>query len=378
MAPQNPSAFLQNRVDHTAQIFRMAMAVYSGNPTTGSMTPRGGVHPTWGGRFGITGTSGMTVNVDTGLVQIPGSSSWQGVYVGFNSSSYPVTIPTADATNYRTDLICAQQYDVTYGDSQSAWDIIDVPGSLSASNPGPTPATPNNAIPLGTINVTPGLTATNSATITMIRRWCNLPGPVYGFGPGAGLGTPTSMVDGTMWVDATNHLMGAVLNGTHRYMADYPSNAGTDWFPRPYARTSSAQSVTNSTTLVNASQLAVPVQANAVYRVAALINYDGGSGSNEGDFKYQWSVPSGAGGTYTDARVNTSMAVEGIGFSRAWTDVRASGTTGVGTFLTVWFIGILTTAGSSGSLQFKFAQNTSTPVATAIHSNSFIVLDRLA
>lgn len=136
------------------------------------------------------------------------------------------------------------------------------------------------------------------------------------------------------------------------------------------------QSVTSSTTLVNDSALAVPVEANAVYKVELLIYYAGGTHATA-DFKYNFTFPSGAG----------SASVRYLGLSTALAiqygtvvlgGAGAFGTNGTGNILTVDLEFNLTTSSTAGNLQLQWAQNTSNATATTVKAGSIMTARRIA
>lgn len=231
MAPVNPSYALQNRTDHLASTFRMAMVgLVNGGPLAQGVTaPLGGVHSTLGNRMVVTGNAAMTVNIDTGLVYIPATPAWNGMYAAYNSALYTISIPAASATQWRSDYICAIQNDsatstnyagVTTG--VDGWDIVDVPGAFSSSAPGVLPSVPNNAVTLAVIRVTPNMTVTNGAgTVVDFRQYIPLSGP---WPTTSGSKPSLSAPEGTMWWEQDTNLLGILVNNTYQYIPTYPVN----------------------------------------------------------------------------------------------------------------------------------------------------------
>src|SRR5258708_4994413 len=136
MAPVQPAAYLQNRSDHTAASYRLAIAadIGAGLTAAGATTLTGGVHPALGNRLAVTGTAGLNVSVDTGMAVMGSSTAWGGVYTGVNTAAYTVAIAAVSATQWRTDLICARQHDTANGDGDDNWDIVAVTGTFSGSS----------------------------------------------------------------------------------------------------------------------------------------------------------------------------------------------------------------------------------------------------
>jgi hypothetical protein len=226
--PINPSYCLQNRGDHTAQTFRdMLMGLVAGPAAQGVLAPLGGVHPTLGNRMVVTGNAAMTVNIDVGLVYMPASNSWGGAYAGYNSSLYTISVPAANASQWRSDYICAVQNDSATGASYAGvttgvdgWDIVDVEGTFSGSSPGALPAIPNNAVPLAIIRVVPNMTVTNGGgTVVDARLYVPMPGPW----PTTSSNRPSlSSPEGTMWWENDTNQLGIIVSGSYWNVPIFP------------------------------------------------------------------------------------------------------------------------------------------------------------
>lgn len=77
--------------------------------------------------------SGMSVNVATGEVIIPGSSSSsQGLYYGRATSTTNLAVSAANPTNPRIDLVCATVNDAAYSGSVNSWTPQVVTGTPTA------------------------------------------------------------------------------------------------------------------------------------------------------------------------------------------------------------------------------------------------------
>lgn len=152
------------------------------------------------------------------------------------------------------------------------------------------------------------------------------------------------------------------------------------------ARLPSDISRTSNTTLTDASGLAVPLLANSTYAIDGWVFYQA---NPTGDFKGGWSFPSGASGWWTMVGpVSTTAPVAGSE-RKNYTDFSV---VSLATTLTVAgddeFTGsvhicavprgLVTTGGTAGDLQFRFAQGSSTGTATIIKANSWIRVSRLA
>ena len=92
----------------------------------------------------------MSVNVATGEVIVPNSTSNGGMYYGLATSTTNVTIPAADPSNPRIDTICATVDDKYEGASLDDWKLQDITGTPTAG------ATLSNLNGKGTIPNTGG------------------------------------------------------------------------------------------------------------------------------------------------------------------------------------------------------------------------------
>lgn len=140
------------------------------------------------------------------------------------------------------------------------------------------------------------------------------------------------------------------------------------------------ESVTSSTTLQNDDQLFAPVEANATYDVELRLFHDSDA-TVAGDIKVAWTGPAGATmnwgvhGANSAATSSTSaltnMQTRTIAEFAAFGGGDSSGTTAlVG--------GTLTVAGTAGTLQLQWAQETSNAVATNVRAGSRLQLRRTA
>lgn len=147
------------------------------------------------------------------------------------------------------------------------------------------------------------------------------------------------------------------------------------WLVPLAAYRTSTQSVTSSTTLVNDNALSVSVAANAVYLVELGLYYDG---DTAGDLKTGWTTPAGA--TISDALalgLSTTAAASTDDFTSGSSSVPSFGALGAGVRCAALFKYLLTTAGTSGTLQFQWAQNTSSATATIMHAGSYLIAQRV-
>lgn len=215
MSAVNPAAWCQGRTDHPAQLFRMMLAGL--NPammSAGGTAPGGGVNPYFGSRLGITGLASMNVTVGTGLVYLPASTAWNGMYAAYCNASFTAAIAAASATQWRTDLVYALMTDP--GDSSAAWSVAVATGTNSSTSPGTTPALPSNAVPLALIRVVPNMTVTNGGgTVVDSRAYSALQGTLI---TTSSAQPSTSMPNGTTWYETDTQALGVIINGARQYI----------------------------------------------------------------------------------------------------------------------------------------------------------------
>jgi hypothetical protein len=140
------------------------------------------------------------------------------------------------------------------------------------------------------------------------------------------------------------------------------------------------QTVNNSTVLVNDSALALSVVANAKYILEAYVKYDSGTTP---DIKFAWTGPAGAtldwipntppaGATGVNSALSVGNTAIGDGAAVA------AGGVGAGTAVVAHMTGTLTVAGTAGSLQLRWAQNTGDASDTKVLAGSWLRLTRVA
>jgi len=131
---------------------------------------------------------------------------------------------------------------------------------------------------------------------------------------------------------------------------------------------------TSNTTLLSVTDLAIALEANTTYAFDMFLAYDAGV---TGDIKCAFTVPSGASISWAGWGLTT-------GTTGSFGDMTAQRADGSGTTLafggSATLAGVLacaprgyvTTGGTTGNLQFQFAQNTSNGTATTIKSGSWL------
>lgn len=135
------------------------------------------------------------------------------------------------------------------------------------------------------------------------------------------------------------------------------------------------ETVTSSTTLQPDNDLTLAVAANAFYEFVCSVWYKGAA-TGTGDLKFQWSGPASSVLRYDPTWLSTGFTAQ-LGIQRVYADILAAGTNGVSSVESVKMQGFLTTAGTTGSLLFNWAQNTSNATATTVGTGSVMTLRRV-
>jgi hypothetical protein len=152
----NPPAWLQDGA-HTAQGDRLVLS---------SLIGVSGVVGT--GDLQVTekaGTPDMAVDVAAGSCYIAGTqATFQGTYHCTNDATKTLSVPAADSTNPRIDLVVARVRDSFYAGVGTVWELKVEPGAAAASPA--EPAVPVDAIVLARIDVPAGATAITNADLT--------------------------------------------------------------------------------------------------------------------------------------------------------------------------------------------------------------------
>ncbi|MFI8499469.1 hypothetical protein ACIGFK_13370 [Streptomyces sp. NPDC085524] len=320
--------------------------------------------------------AGTTVNVTAGAAVL--YRSGQGVYRAQLAATSPGTLTAANATFARIDLVYLRVWDTAIDSSGlRKADTVLLTGTPSGSPAIPTPGATEIYIPLATINVpNTGGGGTGAATVSSaIRQVTVAPGGVL---PVLSTAAPSTAGPGTIlyYTDTGAYWYFQADGTTKALLVDSPG--GTTLGKTIEAlKTGATQTVTSSTTLVNATQLVLPLAANATYALSGLVIYDGAFGS--GDIKVDWSLPASATMLWTANGMGT--AANGLYTANtvpAGTTI-ALGTYGAGPPYTSLSIeGTIVTAGTAGNAQFRFAQNSSNAVPTSVYAKSRLSARRIA
>jgi hypothetical protein len=140
------------------------------------------------------------------------------------------------------------------------------------------------------------------------------------------------------------------------------------WFVLLSAVATSDQSITNNTAGVNDNALALAVAASSTYQVDLYIRCNGPSSNS---FACEFTAPAGSALSASTAAAGT----QDIPLSVAFVGVATSGT---GTDVSFPLTGTLVTGGSSGTLQFIWAQLGSSGTATTRRARSRLTLRRIS
>ena len=134
----------------------------------------------------------------------------------------------------------------------------------------------------------------------------------------------------------------------------------------------SDEDVTSSTTLQNDDALFLAVAANTSWLFDCYLDYEGGTlGSS--DIKWTWSAPSGATLVYGLSGLDTS-GDNVASTSYAGSATVTAGTSGASNLRSARMYGTLIVGSTAGTLQLKWAQNTSSGTATIVHAQSYLTL----
>lgn len=161
---------------------------------------------------------------------------------------------------------------------------------------------------------------------------------------------------------------------------DVPSATEVNnWFVNVgFVKKTSNESVTGSTVLQNDDQLLLGVDANTTYELSGLILYDGDAA---GDLQIGWSAPASASLDYAAVGLGVTAALftdDQTAYFNLSTAAPSVGAVGAGTTCPLLLAGLLVTSGTSGNLQFRWAQRTASATATRVLSGSYISLRRLS
>jgi hypothetical protein len=134
---------------------------------------------------------------------------------------------------------------------------------------------------------------------------------------------------------------------------------------------SADQTVNNSATLVNDTELFAAVAASAVYRFELGIRY---STNTTADLKTGWVVPSGALMTFDI--LGTAAGAGAVGMF-AWDSGSSFAFEGSGSTVAFRETGIIKTSTTPGTAQFQWSQNTANASNSKVLANSYLLLTQI-
>lgn len=177
MAVITPAIGIQSG-SHSAQAFRQLLSAVVGQDVETFANSISAVGPGHGlvksGDLAVSekGTPDMSVDVAAGICLITGDQSLaQGVYAFTNDATVNIAITTADGTNPRWDLVCAQIRDNTEdagGNDDARLVVVD--GTAAASPADPT--IPDGCLVLARVVVAAGVSSVVDANITALASTC--------------------------------------------------------------------------------------------------------------------------------------------------------------------------------------------------------------
>jgi len=149
-----------------------------------------------------------------------------------------------------------------------------------------------------------------------------------------------------------------------------------NWFVPIASYRTSTQTITSNQTLANDNQLSAAVAANAVYDVKLTYRYNA---ATAGDFQFDFTLPAGATNVnnYLHEIISTTTGLSTDDAITASATNPSAGGLGTGTDTAAMWTSILTTGGSSGTLQPRVAQLTSFATSTSVLAASSLILQRI-
>lgn len=144
-------------------------------------------------------------------------------------------------------------------------------------------------------------------------------------------------------------------------------------------RKTANESVTNSVALQTDDDLFIAVAANTKYMLDSFFIYSGAA-PGSGGFKCDWSIPAGATLDWASYGVLGHSSGTVTDYDVPWlsaSTTRDHGTNGAGNEMTLQPKGLLTVAGTAGTIALRWAQATANATSTILHANSYFRLMKL-
>jgi hypothetical protein len=149
------------------------------------------------------------------------------------------------------------------------------------------------------------------------------------------------------------------------------------WSRRQFREKAADQSVNNSTTLVNVTDLAAGLQPGARYELILFLIYDAAAAA---DAKIGWTVPSGTTMDWAPVAPGTGATAAPFPLdiaARAVASTPALGAVAVGTKIIAMARGRVVVGSTGGTLQLQFAQQTADPSNATVFAGSWLRLERI-
>jgi len=126
----------------------------------------------------------------------------------------------------------------------------------------------------------------------------------------------------------------------------------------------------STTTLTADPELQLAVVANTTYTFDAELFYDAGAGQ----FNMFFAGPAGSTISWVPAGLDPSVTAAASGIIRTGRNGQVVGEAGAGTVVTAFPRGIITVAGTAGTVSVNWAQGTSSATATILKAGSWLRL----
>jgi hypothetical protein len=199
-----------------------------------------------------------------------------------------------------------------------------------------------------------------------------------------GLGKMRGSKNGTTYICQTEPIepgqLDLWLDILYKSIKYYDNDSFVNFTMKKYIKKAANETVNNSSTLQNDNDFNVDLDANSIYEVVLNLAVTGNTGA---DFKCDWDVGGGASQLTTRCCLGPSINVVAVNDSGNVRESRHDLTTDVtyGTNVsTACHIQerFLVQTTTSGTLQFRWAQNSADASDTICSSNSYMTLEKVS
>lgn len=159
---------------YDAQALRNLMTAIFSGPSSVAGGTRSAVRYTDGSDLQVYGTGTYEVRVRPGMAVIEADGTGQGAYVFRSDGTVSLTLPTADPTNSRIDVVYAQVFDDDVDGGGTKGGTIGFVQGTATAVPSPM-AIPDNAVKLAEVTVPP---AGGALVVSDRREWFAGPGGI--------------------------------------------------------------------------------------------------------------------------------------------------------------------------------------------------------